>query len=111
TVRDTQVQAKSQFELTFVLTAWTAYLLIRYLLSPSSTIATVAALMIAFAQFRFLHFGYFDTLSTQFFLLSLYALHRLIDTPSSFWVVFLGISSWLCIITCGYLGVIFAITA
>src|SRR5947199_6859427 len=70
----------------------------------------MAALMISFAQLRFLHFGHIYTLSTQFFLLSLYALHRLIDTPSSFWVVFLGISSWLCFITSGYLGVIFAIT-
>jgi len=111
TGQNLQLTGNIYFLLTFVLTAWTAYLLIRYLLSPSSTIATVAALMIAFAQFRFLHFGHIDTLSTQFFLLSLYALHRLIDTPSSFWVVFLGISSWLCFITSGYLGVIFAITA
>lgn len=95
---------------TFVLTAWSTYLLINYLLKPPLAATLIASLMVAFAQFRFLHFGHIETLSTQFYVFSVYLLHRLIDEPKMKWSLLLAISFWLTMITSGYLGIIFIIT-
>ena len=69
--------------LTFALTALAVYLLVRYLLDVPLTVAVVSGLAVAFAQFRFIHVAHVETLSTQFFILALYAFHRFLDTPGA----------------------------
>jgi len=96
---------------TFVLTAWSTYILINYLLRPPLAATLIASLMVAFAQFRFLHFGHIETLSTQFYVFSIYLFHRLIDESRIKWSLLLAVSFWLTMITSGYLGIIFIITA
>ena len=95
---------------TFALTGWSTYLLIRYLLDAPWTISAVIGLMVAFAQFRFLHLMHIGILSIQFYILALYCLHRLISTPLLRWSVGLGLVIWLGLIAHGYLGVISMIT-
>ena len=97
--------------LTFILTAWSASIIIKYLLAPGYIISSIAALIVAFSQFRFLHAGHIETLSTQFLLISIYLLHRLIDQPHWKLSLLLSISFWFCLLTSGYLGVIFVIAS
>jgi hypothetical protein len=111
---------------TFPLTAWTAYLLARYLVGVSAEAvgddqehecvsfrATVAAilvgLMVAFAPFRFLHLAQPEMISTQFFLFALYAFHRLLDAPGGRWAAIFTLSFWFLALTSGYLAAIFAV--
>jgi len=94
---------------TFVLTAWTGYLLAQYLLKAPIGIACVVGILISFAQFRFLHSGHVETLSFQFLLLSLYCLHRLIDKPRLGWALALAASFWLTLMASGYLGIYFVL--
>ena len=95
---------------TFALTAWATYLLVRYLLDAPWTISAVMGLMVAFAQFRFLHLVHIGILSIQFYILALYCLHRLINTPRLRWSVGLGLVIWLGLIAHGYLGIMSMIT-
>ena len=91
---------------TFVLTAWAAHLLIAHLLRPPRGVSVIAALMVAFAPFRFLHLAQIETLSTQFLLLALYCFHRTLDTPRLRWAVGLALAAWFTALTSGYLAVI-----
>lgn len=93
--------------LTFALTALVAYLLVRYLLDVSIEVGALAGLMVAFAQFRFLHVAHIETLSTQFLLLSLYCLHRFLDTPTRRWAIGLAAAFWFTFFTSGYMGYTF----
>ena len=98
------------FVATFLLTAWGAYLLIRYLLKPSQPIAMLMGLMVGFAQFRFGHYVHVETLSTQFYLLALYCWHRLFQTPHRRWVVGLSVTVWFTLLSSGYLGMMLFFT-
>jgi hypothetical protein len=97
------------FIATYVLTAWATYLLIDYLFKPRAAISVLCGLMLAFAQFRMLHFVHIETLSTHFFLLALYCLHRLLDDRQWRWTLALAISFWFTIITSGSLGIAFVV--
>jgi hypothetical protein len=96
--------------LTFALTALAVYLLVRYLLDVSVEIAALVGLMVAFAQFRFIHVAHIETLSTQFYLLALYCLHRFIDTPVRKWAIWLAVAFWFTFFTSGYMGYMFFVT-
>lgn len=87
---------------TFPLTTWATYLLVRYLIRAPRSIALFAGLMVTFAQFRLMHLSHIETLSTQYPLLAIYCLHRLIDTPQVRWSVGFGVFVWLTTITSGY---------
>jgi len=95
--------------LTFALTSLAVYTLVRYLLDVSVEAAVLVSLTVAFAQFRFLHIAHVETLSTQFFILSLYLLHRFLDSPSRKWAVWLAVSFWFTFFTSGYMGYMFFI--
>jgi hypothetical protein len=95
--------------LTFALTALAVYLLVRYLLDVSIEVGALAGLMVAFAQFRFLHVAHMETLSTQFFLLAMYCLHRFLDTPSRRRAIWLAVAFWFTFFTSGYMGYMFFI--
>ena len=93
--------------LTFALTALAVYLLVRYLLDVPLTVAVVSGLAVAFAQFRFIHVAHVETLSTQFFILALYAFHRFLDTPVRRWAIGLAVLFWFTFFTSGYMGYMF----
>lgn len=95
--------------LTFALTALAVYLLVRYLLDVSFEVGALVGLMVAFAQFRFIHVAHVETLSTQFFLLALYCLHRFLDTPVRKWAIALAVAFWFTFFTSGYMGYMFFI--
>lgn len=97
--------------LTFVLTGWVSFKLIRSLVAASVGASIISALMLVFSQFRMLHVGHIETLSTQFLLLSLFYLHKLLDRPSWRSALGLSIAFWFCLLTSGYLGVIFLMMA
>src|SRR5262249_55541960 len=83
---------------TFPLTALAAYLLIGYLLKPfggDRWVSGLAALMIAFAQFRFFHVQQIEMLAMFPYLFGLYFLHRLIDSPRSRWAY--GLVAAICL--------------
>jgi len=85
--------------LTFALTSLAVYLLVRYLLDVSIEVGVLISLTVAFAQFRFLHVAHVETLSTQFYLLALYCLHRFLDAPSRKWALWLSATFWLTFFT------------
>ena len=93
--------------LTFALTALAVYLLVRYLLEVSITVAALSGLAVAFAQFRFIHVAHVETLSTQFFVLALYGLHRFLDRPGRKWAIWLAVTFWFTFFTSGYMGYMF----
>lgn len=95
---------------TFALTAWTAYLLVRYLLKAPRPASVLVGLMVAFAQYRFLHHSHINVLSNQFFLLSLYCFHRLLDTPRPRWAVGLAVVFWFTLNSGSYQGAIFLVS-
>jgi len=95
---------------TFALTAWAIFLLVRYLLDTPWIVSAVLGMMVAFAQFRFLHLMHIGILSMQFYVLALYCLHRLINTPLLRWSIGLGLVMWLGLIAHGYLGIMSMIT-
>jgi len=97
--------------LTFALTALAVYLLVRYLLDVSVAVAALSGLAVAFAQFRFIHVAHVETLSTQFFVLTLYLLHRFLDAPSRAWAVWLAVAFWFTFFTSGYMGYMFFVAA
>ncbi len=96
--------------LTFALTALAVYLLVTYLLEVPIEIGALTGLMVAFAQFRFIHVAHVETLSTQFFLLALYCLHRFLDNPVRKWAIWLAVAFWFTFFTSGYMGYMFFIT-
>jgi hypothetical protein len=96
--------------MTFALTALAVYLLVRYLLDVSIEVGVLVALMVAFAQFRFIHIAHVETLSTQFFLLALYCLHRFLDMPVRKWAIWLAVAFWFTFFTSGYMGYMFLVT-
>lgn len=96
---------------TFVLTAWAAYILIRYLLSAPQHIAVLMALSVTFGQYRFVQIWHIETLSLQFYILAVYCLHRLIVSPNWRWAVGLAVAFWFTMMTSGYLGMMFIVTA
>ncbi|MFH1176400.1 MAG: hypothetical protein V1750_03250 [Acidobacteriota bacterium] len=96
---------------TFALTAWAVFLLARHLLRVSPAIGIIAGLAVAFSQFRFAHVVHIETLSTHFYLLCLYLLHRFIDEPCRKWAVWLGVMFWLTFFASGYMGYMFIVTA
>jgi hypothetical protein len=95
--------------LTFALTALAVYLLVRYLLDVTIPVAAFAGLMVAFAQFRFLHVAHVETLSTQFYILALYLLHRFLDAPIRKWAIWLAVGFWFTFFTSGYMGYMFLV--
>jgi hypothetical protein len=95
---------------TYPLTAWAVFLLVRYLFNAPQRIAIVAGLVAGFAQWRFLHVVHFESLSTQFYLFSIYFLHRLIDEPRLKWGIGFAVLFWLTFFTSGYLGMMVVIT-
>ncbi len=95
---------------TFALTAWATYLLIRYLLNAPWMVSAVMGLMLGFAQFRFMHLVHIGVLSTQFYLLALYCLHRLISTPRLRWSIGFALAISLGLSATGYLGAMSVIT-
>ncbi len=99
--------------LTFVLTAWAGYLLARYLFKSPPLVAWLVGLFIAFAPVRIVHLqlSHPEILSTQWLLLSIYCLHRLIDRPRWGWAAGLAITFWLNFITSAYLGYFFLVYA
>jgi hypothetical protein len=97
--------------LTFALTALAVYLLVRYLLDVPIPVAAFAGLMVAFAQFRFLHVAHVETLSTQFYILALYLLHRFLDAPTRKWAIWLAVGFWFTFFTSGYMGYMFFVAA
>jgi hypothetical protein len=96
---------------TYVLTAWATCLLARYLFKASAAVAVLVGLMVGFAQFRMLHFMHIETLSTQFYLLAVYCLHRLLDRPGIRWALALAFTGWLTMSTSGNLGMMLVVTA
>src|SRR3954470_3543968 len=92
--------------LSFVLTAWAGYLLAGYLFHAPKWVAWLVGIFIAFAPVRVLHLqlSHLEILSTQWLLLSIYFLHRLLDTPRWRWAIGLAITFWLIFITSAYLG-------
>ena len=96
--------------LTFALTGLAVYLLVRYLLDVSVEVGALVGLMVAFAQFRFIHVAHVETLSTQFYLLALYCLHRFLDTPVRKWAIWLAVAFWFAFFTSGYMGYMFFVT-
>src|ERR1043166_1411355 len=95
---------------TYPLTAWAVFLLVRYLFNAPQRIAIVAGLVAGFAQWRFLHVVHFESLSTQFYLFSIYFLHRLIDEPRLQWGIGFAALCWLTFFTSGYLGMMVVVT-
>ena len=93
--------------LTFALTALAVYLLVRYLLDVPIAVAAFAGVMVAFAQFRFIHVAHVETLSTQFYILALYLLHRFLDAPVRKWAIWLAVVFWFTFFTSGYMGYMF----
>jgi hypothetical protein len=93
--------------LTFALTALAVYLLVRYLLDVPIEVGALTGLAVAFAQFRFIHIAHVETLSTQFFILALYAFHRFLDTPVRRWAIALAVLFWFTFFTSGYMGYMF----
>ncbi len=89
---------------TFPLTAWSAYLLARYLVRASWPVAALIGVMVAFAPARFLHLAQIEILSTFWHLLALYCLHRLLDRPGPRWAATLAIVFWFLLLTSGYLA-------
>jgi hypothetical protein len=97
--------------LTFALTALAVYLLVRHLLDVPIEVAALTGLAVAFAQFRFIHIAHVETLSTQFFILALYAFHRFLDTPVRRWAIALAVLFWFTFFTSGYMGYMFFVAA
>jgi hypothetical protein len=95
---------------TFPLSAWAVYLLCRHVLRAAAGACVVAGLMVAFSQFRLVHIWHIELLSTQFYVLGLYGLHRLIDAPRLRRAAGLGAVCALTVLASGYLGAALAIT-
>ncbi len=95
------------FLATFALTAWGIYLLVRYLFAAPLAVAVLAGLMMAFAQYRFVHIPHVETLSMQFLIFGLYCLHRFLDRQRLIWGLALGLCFWLTLFSSGYLGYMF----
>jgi hypothetical protein len=95
---------------TFPLSAWAVYLLCRHVLKAAAGACVLAGLVVAFSQYRFVHIWHIELLSTQFYVLALYGLHRLIDAPRLRHVACLGAVCALTILASGYLGAALAIT-
>lgn len=95
--------------LTFSFSAWFAFLLIRYLFDLHTTPSLFGALMFAFSPYRLVHLelGHPEHLCTHFFVLALYALHRMIDQPRWQWAAIIGSCMTLMLISSGYYAVIF----
>jgi hypothetical protein len=97
--------------LTFPLTAWAMYLLVRYLVHTPRNAAILIGLMVAFAQWRFLHISQIELLSMYLYLLTLYCFHRLLDTPRRIWTIALiGLLS-LTLFTVAYYAIQFSVIA
>lgn len=109
--QDLELTLNLYFLSTFVLTAWAAYILIRYLLVVPQSAAVLMALSVAFAQYRFAQIWHIESLSLQFYILAVYCLHRLIDSPGWRWAVGLAVMFWFTMLTSGYLGMAFIVTA
>lgn len=95
---------------TFPLSAWAVYLLCRHVLRAAAGACVVAGLMVAFSQYRFVHIWHIELLSTQFYVLALYGLHRLIDAPRLRQAACLGVVCALTVLASGYLGAALVIT-
>jgi hypothetical protein len=91
----------------FSFSAWAMYVLVRYLLGTSRLIGVVVALMVTFAQWRFLHIQQVELLAMQFLLLSLYCLHRFIDSPRPKWSLGLAVAVWFTLTSNPYYGLLF----
>lgn len=96
--------------LTFPLTAWAGYVLVRYLIDAPRPVAVLVGLMLAFSPFRFTWPTQIETLSMHLYLLSLYFLHRLLDTPRADLSGGLVVVFWLMVLTSPYLAVMFLFT-
>ncbi|HVO41766.1 MAG TPA: hypothetical protein VMT34_04040, partial [Aggregatilineales bacterium] len=96
---------------TFPLTAWAAYLLIGYLVGAPRSAALLIGLMVAFAQWRFLHIGQIELLSMYLYLLTLYCFHRLLDTPHPIWTIGLIVLFSLTLFTVNYYAIQFLVIA
>lgn len=96
--------------LTFPLTAWGVFLLLRYLLKAPPPVAALMGIMVAFNHYRMSYIRNLENISTQFYWFGLYAFHRLLDTPRTLWAVALGVSTGLLVISSGYLGIFLLVT-
>ena len=78
-----------------------------------TALAFSIGIFIAFAPVRVMHLqlSHLEILSTQWLHLSLYFLHRMLDTPRWRWAVGLAVTFWLIFITSAYLGYFFLIYA
>lgn len=97
--------------ISFVLTAWIGFLLIRYLFDSPNAPAIFGALILTFSPYRLvrLELAHPESISTHYFLLALYALHRMIDDLKPKWTILLIFSLFLTLTASGYYAVIFAI--
>ncbi|HUN22383.1 MAG TPA: hypothetical protein PK299_04535 [Anaerolineales bacterium] len=98
------------FLLTFCLTALGTHLLIRKFFSTSSWVSLFAAMLVAFAPFRFYHIGHIETLSTHFFVFGLYSYHQIVQEPRWKWRYSLGILGAFMLLSSGYLGIMLSLT-
>ncbi|MBZ0318253.1 MAG: glycosyltransferase family 39 protein [Anaerolineae bacterium] len=96
--------------LTIPLTALAAYLLARQVVKARPIPAIIAALMLAFCQYRFVHFGQIENQSFQFYIFGLYAFHMLLEKSAWRWVVATAVAFWLTFLTSGYFAVMFVVT-
>ena len=91
--------------LTFPLTTISTYMLTSSIIKADKSIHAIISLSLTFAQFRFLHLGHFETISTHYLIFSLYFLHRTIINPRPAIYFSLGAFSFLTFTTSGYLGI------
>lgn len=96
--------------LTIPLTALSAYLLARQVVKARPIPAIIAALMLAFCQYRFVHFGQIENQSFQFYIFGLYAFHMLLEKSAWRWVVATAVAFWLTFLTSGYFAAMFVVT-
>jgi hypothetical protein len=95
---------------TFALTALFGYALSRETLKASQPAALVAGLMIAFSPLRFWTLSQIELLSTQWYLLGIYCVHRLIREQTVKAALAFALAFWLATISSGYLGYLILFT-
>lgn len=97
--------------LTFALTAWFATLWLRYVLEAPWWACILTGIAVAFVPWRFLELPRAEMLSTQWYFLCAYALHRLLNQPQLRWAVLLAVAFWLNLFTGTYIAFFFIIHA